>query len=69
MILIHASWKITIYDIEAIRTELTYCLIFFLMVEKRKWLSRDLLSRWSLEGMIVYNDCLENIVLNEKIGY
>ena len=38
------------------------------MVENGKWLSLELLSRWSLEGMTVYNDCLENIVLNEKHG-
>ena len=33
---------------------------------KGKFLSHDLLSQWSLEQTTVCNDCLVNIVLNEK---
>ena len=36
------------------------------MTENGKFLSRDLLSQWSLEQATVCNDRLENIVLNEK---
>ena len=39
---------------------------FFPAVENEKFLSRDLRSQWSLEQTTVCNDCLENIVLNEK---
>ena len=39
---------------------------FFPMADNRKFLSHDLLSQWSLEQTTVCNDCLENIVLNEK---
>ena len=67
MILIPASLKITIYDIEDIRTPQACC--FFQTVEKGKFLLRDLLSQWTQCVMTVWKILcrMKNRILNKKI--
>ena len=56
------------YDVEAIRTPRTCCLIFFQLYRTEKFRSRDLLSQWSMKQTPVCIGGLGNIVLDEKSG-
>ena len=60
--------KKTTYDIEAIRTPRTCCLIFFQSYRTEKFRTRDLLSQWSMKQTPVCIGGLGNIVLDEKSG-